>query len=413
MPQIDVDKVRAHFPVLSREVHGRPLVYLDNAATSQKPLAMIQRLYRLYAEENARVEQGHELSLEATRSFEGVRAQVARLINAKPNEIVFCRGATEALNLIARSFGDGVLKPGDEILLTEAEHHSNIVPWILAARHAKATVKAVPIEPSGDLDPSRLEALLSDRVRIVGITHLSNATGARLPVERVVELCHGRGIPVLVDGAQALPHLPVDVRRLGCDFYAGSGHKMGGPSSVGFLYGQADKLDALPLADGGSTMAERVTFDDVVPKPLPHKFEAGEPAFGEVVGWGAGLAFWQELGLDNIAAYVKELTDYAAARLSALGSKVRLLGCPRERLAIVSFNIAGKSAKDVEQALDRQGIAVRAGDLSAQPLLKALGEEAAVRASFQFYNTRAEVDALAEHVERIARGGLFSGWRAA
>jgi cysteine desulfurase/selenocysteine lyase len=400
---LDVTRIREDFPVLKREVKGHPLVYLDNAATSQKPQVMIDRLSELYSHEYARVEEGHTLSQEATEIFESTRAKVAKLINAaEPREIVFCRGATEALNLIARAFEQDSLKEGDEILVTQCEHHSNIVPWLLACRTTGATLKAAPIKSDGDLDMDGFERMLNERVRIVGVTQVSNVTGAVYPVKEVTEMAHARGIPVLVDGAQAVPHIPVDVREIGCEFYAGSGHKMGGPSSVGFLYGRADALERLPLADGGSTMAESVSFDEVVPKPIPHKYEAGEPAFGEVEAWGAALDYWNGLGLENIAAYEKELTDYATGLLSRI-TGVRILGSPARRLSIISFVVEGMKPKEVEKALDDEGIAVRAGKLAAEPLLKALGAEEAVRASFMFYNTRAEADALAAALEKIVK----------
>jgi cysteine desulfurase / selenocysteine lyase len=385
-------------------VNGKPLVYLDNAATSQKPQAMIRRMSELYSHEYARVEEGHTLSREATKVFEGTRAKVARLINAaEPREIIFCRGATEALNMVARAYEQDSMQQDDEVLVTEAEHHSNIVPWLLACRQVGATLRAAPITPDGDLDLPAFERMLNDKVRVVGVTHMSNVTGAVYPVKEITAMARARGIPVLVDGAQAVPHMPVDVREIGCDFYAGSGHKMGGPSSVGFLYGRAEMLERMPLADGGSTMAKSVSFEQVEPKPIPHKYEAGEPAFGEVEAWGAALDYWNEIGLEHIAAYEKELTDYAVGLLSAI-EKVRLLGSPSERLSIISFVVEGKPPKEVEKALDAEGIAVRAGKLAAEPLLKALGAEEAVRASFMFYNTRAEADALASALARIAKG---------
>ncbi|MFL6213336.1 MAG: aminotransferase class V-fold PLP-dependent enzyme [Blastocatellia bacterium] len=403
MEQFDVARIREDFPILKREVNGKPLVYLDNAATSQKPRAMIERMSELYSREYARVEEGHTLSREATKVFEGTRAKVAKLINAaEPREIIFCRGATEALNLVARSFEQDSLQEGDEVLVTEAEHHSNIVPWLLACRMVGARLRAAPITPNGDLDLPAFERMLNDKVRVVGVTQMSNVTGAIWPVKLITAMAHARGIPVLVDGAQAVPHMPVDVREIGCDFYAGSGHKMGGPSSVGFLYGRAEMLERMPASDGGSTMAESVSFDEIIPKPIPHKYEAGEPAFGEVEAWGAALDYWNEIGLERIAAYEEALTAYAAGLLSDI-KNVRVLGSPAERLSIISFVIDGKSPKDVEKALDAEGIAVRAGKLAAQPLLKAMGTDEAVRASFMFYNTQAEADALASALETIAR----------
>jgi cysteine desulfurase/selenocysteine lyase len=403
MGGLDVEKIREDFPVLKRQVHGKPLVYLDNAATSQKPRVMIDRLAEIYSSEYARAEEGHQLSKEATRAFEGARKKVAKLINAaEAREVIFCRGATEALNLVANAFADGVLRKGDEVLLTELEHHSNIVPWLMACRRVGARVRAAPLNADGDLDLERFEQMLNKRVKLVGITHVSNVTGGVQPVRQAAQMARGRGIRVLVDGAQAVPHLPVDVRDIGCDFYAGSGHKMGGPSSVGFLWGRAEELEALPPGDGGSMMVESVSFDDFTTAALPHKYEAGEPAFGEVEAWSPAIDYWTKLGLERIAAYERELAAYAARRLEEIGG-VRVLGRPADRISVVSFVVEGKEASKVEKALDRQGIATRAGKLAAEPMLRALGVDEAVRASFTFYNTRDEADVLARALEKIAR----------
>jgi cysteine desulfurase/selenocysteine lyase len=403
MNLFDVNHVRRDFPALNGTVHGKPLVYLDSAATSQKPEVMIKRLGDVYRREYARVEEGHTLSREATKAFEGTRSKVAKLINAaEPREVIFCRGATEALNILAAAFANGALDKGDEILLTEAEHYSNIVPWLLACKRVGARVRAAPVTPEGELDLNKFEKLLGERVRLVGLTHMSNVTGGVFPVKRVIELAHARDIPVLVDGAQAVAHMPVDVRDIGCDFYAGSGHKMGGPTSVGFLYGRANRLEELPPALGGATMAESASFDDVRAKDIPHKYEAGEPAFAEVEAWGAAIDYWNNISMDGIFNYEKALTDYAVERLSSING-VRVLGSPKRRVSIVSFVVDRLRPDEVEKALDEEGIAVRAGTLEALPLLKALGVEEAVRASFMFYNTQEEVDVLAGALGRIAR----------
>ncbi len=401
MASLDVQQIRRDFPVLQREVNGKPLVYLDNAASSQKPRSMIDRIAQIYSQEYARAEEGHTLSQEATATFEGTRKHVAKLINAgRTEEVVFCRGATEALNLVARSFEMDGLSRGDVVLLTEIEHHSNIVPWIQAARETGARVKAVPIDAAGDVDVERLEKMLTDRVKVLGVSHVSNVTGGVQPVKQITELAHAHGIPVLVDGAQAVPHIPVDVRGIGCDFYVGSGHKMGGPSSVGFLWGKMDRLKKMPPGDGGSLMAETVSFDDYTPKPPPHKFEAGEPAFSEVAAWAPAIEYWQALGMEQIAAYERDLAAYAAFRLGEIDG-VRVLGDPAERISIVSFVVEGHKPGKLEKKLDKEGIAVRAGKLAAEPLLRALGVEEAVRASFVFYNTFEEADALADAVRKI------------
>jgi cysteine desulfurase/selenocysteine lyase len=399
---LDVARIREDFPVLSRTVHGRPLVYLDNAATSQKPRAMIERITQIYAHDYARAEEGHTLSREATKAFEGTRAKAARLINAaEPREIVFCRGATEALNIVTRIVQHMGIGADDEILLSQAEHHSNIVPWLLVCRETGARLRVVPMPADGDLDLTGFEAMLTERVRMLAITYVSNVTGAIFPIKHMTQLAHARGIPVLVDGAQATPHMPVDVRDIGCDYYAGSGHKMGGPSSVGFLYGIASRLEQAPAADGGSTMSESVTFESFEAKPPPHKFEAGEPAFGEVEAWGPAIDYWMNLGLDRIEAYEKDLTAYAVERLRSV-RRVRVLGDPQERISVVSFVVEGQDPNETEQALDECGIATRAGKLASQPQLQAFGVEKAVRASFLFYNTREEVNVLAAALAEIA-----------
>jgi cysteine desulfurase/selenocysteine lyase len=399
---IDAVSVRRDFPALQRSINGRPLIYLDSAATGQKPRVMIERMGELYAREYAKVEEGHTLSREATQLFEQAREKVALLLDAaEPREILFYRGATEALNHVARAFALDWLHAGDVVLVTAAEHHSNIIPWLLACRQTGAVLRAAPVLGSGDLDLDTFERMLTDRVKLVAVTHVSNVTGALFPVKRVTALAHAREIPVLVDGAQAMPHVRVDVRDIDCELYAGSGHKMGGPSSVGCLYGKVSFLKLMPVGDGGANMAERVSFHDFTAKPLPNKHEAGEPAFGEVVAWAASLDYWSRLGLDHIAAYERELTDHAAERLARIDG-VRLLGHPAERISIVSFVLDGVKAKDVEQALDQQGIAVRAGTLDAMPMLAVLGVSEAVRASFAFYNTRDEVDALADALTKIA-----------
>jgi cysteine desulfurase/selenocysteine lyase len=403
MTPLDVARIREDFPVLSRQVHGKPLIYLDNAATSQKPRAMIDRITQIYAHEYARVEEGHTLSNEATKSFETTRGKVAKLINAaEPREVIFCRGATEALNLVARAFEQDSLHEGDEVLVTEAEHHSNLIPWMLACRQNHAKLRVVRVTESGDIDPQEFERMLSDRTRVVAMTQVSNVTGGIYPVKEFTAIAKARGIPVLADGAQAVPHLPIDVRDIGCDFYAGSGHKMGGPSSVGFLWGRAEMLERMPAADGGSTMSETVTLDDFTPKPIPHKYEAGEPAFGEVEAWGPAIDYWTDLGVDRIAYYERKLTVYASTRLAEI-PRVRVLGRPADRICVVSFVVEAMEAKQVEKALDAEGIAVRAGKLAAEPLLKALGASDAVRASFMFYNTQEEADALANAVAACVR----------
>jgi cysteine desulfurase / selenocysteine lyase len=400
MADLDTARIRRDFPLLARRMNGHPLVYLDNAATSQKPRAMIDRMVEVYSRDYAHPEEGHGLSREATAAFEESRQKVARLINAADaREVVFCRGATEAINLIGFSYGHGLLAQGDEVLVSQAEHHSNIVPWLLATRQVGARVVAAPVDANGDIDIAALERLLTERTKLVAVTHASNVTGGIQLVERISRLARERGIPILVDGAQAVPHIPVDVQAIGCDFYAGSGHKMGGPSSVGFLWGRRERLSEIPLADGGSTMAKRVTFEDVEAKRLPHRFEAGEPAFAEVTAWAAAIDYWTGLGLDRIAACERDLTSHLVDGLSAIDG-VRVLGRPRDRISVTSFVVEGRTVHEVDEELDHAGIAVRAGSLEAQPFLAALGVEEAIRASVAFYNTEHEVDLLVRAVDR-------------
>ncbi|HEY0138786.1 MAG TPA: aminotransferase class V-fold PLP-dependent enzyme [Nannocystis sp.] len=402
MEPLDITKIRKDFPVLKRMVNGKPLVYLDNAATSQKPMAMIKRMNDLYSHEYSRPEEGHTLSREATRAFEATRSKVARLVNGNSSrEVVFTRGATEGLNLIAMAYGHELLKEGDEILVTEAEHHSNIVPWLLACKQNGARVKAAPLTPGGDIDVEKLEGMLHDRVKLVSVTHVSNVTGGVQPVREITKIVHRHKIPVVVDGAQAVAHMPVDVRDIGCEFYTGSGHKMGGPSSVGFLWGRADVLQSMPLADGGSNMSKNVTFEDVEANPIPERYEAGEPAFAEVEAWSAAIDYWNDLGLDRIEAYELDLTEYATNKLREIPG-VRVLGEPKRRLSVLSFVVEGMSPSAVEKALDSEGIAVRAGKLAAQPMLRFFGVEEAVRASFLFYNTHEEADFFARVLTQIA-----------
>jgi cysteine desulfurase / selenocysteine lyase len=399
---IDVESIRQDFPVLKRHVHGKPLIYFDSAATSQKPKVMIERMTELYSNQYARVEEGHFLSREATKYYEDTRKHLASFINsALPQEVIFCRGATEALNILARSFANELLQEGDEILLTEAEHHSNIIPWILACKTSGAVIKVVPMNENGDIDLEQFESMITPQTVVASLVHMSNVTGIVYPVKQMTEIAHANGVTVIIDGAQAVPHIPVDVRDIDCDYYAGSGHKMGGPSSVGFLYGKADQLDSLPVSEGGSTMAKEASFDDFETKPIPLKFEAGEPAFGEVIPFGPAVDYWQKIGIDQIAAYEKQLTTYAREGLSKIPG-VRILGNSAHATAIISFVVDKLKASDVEQALDREGIAVRSGNLASCPQLKAFNTNEAVRASFMFYNTFEEVDTFVNAMKLIA-----------
>lgn len=391
---LDVTRLRQDFPILSRQVHGRPLVYLDNAATSQKPLAVIDAETRYYAELNANIHRGvHTLSQEATSAYEAVRDQVRRFINAaRCEEIVFLRGTTEAINLVAGSYGQR-FQAGDEILITEMEHHSNIVPWQLLCQRSGAVLRVAPIDEHGELILEEFERLLGERTCLVAVSHLSNALGTINPVRRIIELAHAQGVPVLVDGAQAVPHLGVDVQALDCDFYAFSGHKLYGPTGVGVLYAKAALLDGMPPWQGGGDMIRQVSFAKTTWNDLPYKFEAGTPNIAGVVGLGAAIDYVEGIGMAAIAAHEQDLLAYATARAGDYPG-LRPIGTALHKASILSFVLEGVHPHDVGTILDAEGVAVRTGHHCAMPVMEHFGVPATVRASFALYNTRAEVDAL-------------------
>ncbi len=393
----DVDRIRGDFPILSREVYGKPLVYLDNAASAQKPKAVLDALNRAYAEEYANVHRGlHFLSNAATDSYERARKTVARFLNAPSDQdIIFTKNATEAINLVAQSFGGMVIGEGDEIVLSIMEHHSNIVPWHFHRERRGAVIKWVPVTPEGEFRIEDFEAALSPRTKMVALTHMSNVLGSIVPVKEVVRIAHSRGIPVMIDGSQGAVHLPVDVQDIGCDFYAFTGHKVYGPSGIGVLYGKREHLSAMPPYQGGGEMIETVTEDGISYGVPPHRFEAGTPPIAEAAGLGAALEYIMAVGKDAIAAHEDGLRAYAHERLGQMNS-VRIFGQTEKKGAIVSFALAGAHAHDVATILDRSGVAVRAGTHCAEPLLARFGVTSTCRASFAMYNTRAEVDALAE-----------------
>jgi cysteine desulfurase/selenocysteine lyase len=399
---LDVERLRQDFPILSQRVRGKPLVYLDNAATSQKPRAVIEAVARFYATENANIHRGvHYLSERATQAYDEVRRRVAGFLNAaSPAEIVFTRGTTEAINLVAQAWARGSLRPGDEILLTGLEHHSNIVPWHLVAGQTGAVVRAIPVNDIGELDLAAFDRLLTDRTRLLAVAHVSNALGTINPVRWMIARARDRGVVTLVDGAQAVPHLPVDVQALGCDFFAFSGHKVFGPTGVGVLYGRAERLDAMPPWQGGGDMIETVTLERSTFAPPPARFEAGTPMIAEVIGLGAALAYIEGVGQPAIGAWEEELLGYATERMRELEG-VRLIGTAREKAAILSFVVEGIHPHDVGAVLDDEGIAIRAGHHCAQPLMRHFGVPATARASFAFYNTRNEVDALIRGLHRV------------
>jgi len=398
----DLDRIREEFPILKQSIHGKPLVYLDNAASTQKPRAVIGTLSRFYATEYANIHRGvHLLSELATAAYEAARGKVARFIGARDTrEIVFVRGTTEGINLVAQTYGRSHVGPGDEVLLTAMEHHSNIVPWQLLCEEKDARIRVVPMSDAGELDLDAYDKLLGPRTRIVAVTHVSNALGTKNPIRLMVEMAHARGIPVLVDGAQAAAHSVVDVRELGCDFYAFSGHKVYGPSGVGALYGKLAHLEAMPPYQGGGEMIRRVSFEGTTYADPPQRFEAGTPSIAGAVGLGASIDYISNLGREAIAAHEQDLLEYAALRLGSM-SGVQLIGTAREKAAVISFVIDGVHAHDVGTVLDHEGIAIRAGHHCAQPVMDRFGVPATARASFALYNTREEVDVLVRGIEKV------------
>ncbi|MBS1131744.1 MAG: cysteine desulfurase / L-selenocysteine selenide-lyase (L-alanine-forming) [Proteobacteria bacterium] len=397
---LDVARLRMDFPILSQMVHGKPLVYLDNAATTQKPRAVIDCMANYYAEYNANIHRGvHILSQQATDAYEGAREKVRRFINAaRREEVIFVRGTTEAINLVASSYGQR-LWPGNEILITEMEHHSNIVPWQLLCERSGAVLRVTPISDAGELCLDEFERQLGPATRLVAVTHLSNALGSINPLRRLIELAHGVGAVVLVDGAQAVAHLPVDVQALDCDFYAFSGHKLYGPTGIGVLYGKAALLDAMPPWQGGGDMIREVSFAKTTYNDLPFKFEAGTPHIAGGIGLGAAIDYVSKLGQPAIAAHEHDLLSYASEQARAIPG-LRLIGTAREKASILSFTVAGIHPHDVGTILDDAGVAVRAGHHCTMPVMTHFGVPATVRASFSFYNTIEEVDVLIHGIRR-------------
>ena len=398
----DVERIRKDFPILHEEVHGKPLVYLDNAATSQKPHVVIEALVDYYAKRNSNVHRGlHLLSERATEAYEEARARIQRFLNAAHSrEIIFVRGTTEGINLVAQTYGRRAVGAGDEVVITALEHHSNIVPWQMLCEEKHGTLRVVPINDAGEVDVEAYEAMLGERTRLVAIAHVSNALGTILPVQRMIEAAHQRDIPVLVDGAQAAPHLRVDVQALGCDFYTFSGHKTYGPTGIGVLYGKTELLEQMPPFHGGGDMIKSVSFEKTIYNDLPYKFEAGTPHVAGAIGLGAALGYLEDLRLDRIAAYEHELLVYATDRLSALPG-VRLIGTARDKAAVLSFVVEGVHAHDVGTILDLEGIAVRAGHHCAMPVMTRFDIAATTRASLALYNTREEIDLLTRGLGKV------------
>jgi cysteine desulfurase/selenocysteine lyase len=390
----DLARIRAQFPILAREVRGRPLVYLDTAATSQKPQAVIDAELRFYEEECANVHRGvHYLSELATKDYEGARVTIARFLRADPKEIIFVRGTTEAINLVAQTFGRQRVGPGDEILVTTMEHHSNIVPWQLLAKEKGAKVVPVPITDAGDLELDALATLIGPRTKLLAVTQVSNALGTVTPLDEVIRIAKGHGVPVLVDGAQGAPHIGLDAPASGADFYAFSGHKLYGPTGIGVLWAKREHLEAMPPWQGGGDMIHSVSFEKTTFAKPPAKFEAGTPAIAQAIGLGAAVAWLEEVGLAAAAAQERELLAYAEGALREVPG-LRLIGTPRRRAGAISFLLGDVHPHDVATIVDRHGVAVRAGHHCAQPVMKRFGVAATVRASFGVYSSREDVDAL-------------------
>ncbi len=398
----DVARIREDFPILRELVHGKPLVYLDNANTTQKPRQVLDALDAYYRHDNSNIHRAtHLLSERATRAYEATRASVARFINAADRrEIVFTKGCTEGINLVAQSWGRSNLKPGDEVLVTWMEHHSNIVPWQLVCAQTGATLKAAPITDRGELDLDAFDRLLTERTKLVALIHVSNALGTINPVVALTAKAKAVGATVLIDGAQAIPHLPVDVRAIGCDFYSFSGHKMYGPTGTGVLYGQARVLDAMPPYQGGGDMIASVTFEKTDYNVLPYKFEAGTPNIAGVVGLGAAVEYLSALDRAAVGAHEDALLAYATDRVRAIDG-VRLLGEAREKSSVLSFVLDGVHPHDMGTILDTEGIAVRTGQHCAQPVMDRYGVPATVRASIGLYNTRDEIDILVAGIHKV------------
>ncbi len=400
----NLNKYRADFPILSREVYGKPLIYLDNAATTQKPLCVLDAMREEYLNVNANVHRGvHYLSQQATELHEVAREKVRTFINARStNEIVFTRGTTEALNLVVSSFADAFMKEGDEVIVSTMEHHSNIVPWQLQAARKGISLRVIPITDKGEIDIEEYRKLFSERTKIVSVTHVSNVLGTVNPVKEMIAIAHEHGVPFMLDGAQSVPHFKVDVQELDCDFLAFSGHKMYGPTGVGVLYGKEDWLDRMPPYQGGGEMIESVSFEKTVFEKLPFKFEAGTPDYVATHGLATAIDYMQNIGMDNIQRHEQELTQYAMQRMHEIEG-IRLFGEAEGKDAVVSFLVGDIHHLDMGTLLDRLGIAVRTGHHCAQPLMIRLGIQGTVRASFALYNTKEEINALVEGIKRVSR----------
>lgn len=400
----DVEKIRADFPILQQRVNGKPLVYLDNAATSQKPRAVIEAITHYYETENANIHRGvHALSQRATDDYEAARETVRAFLNAgDAKEIIFTRGTTEGINLVAQTYGRANVGAGDEVVITALEHHSNIVPWQILCEEKGAKLRVAPINDAGELLLDEFRALLSPRTKLVAVAHVSNALGTVNPVREIIAFAHERNIPVLIDGAQAVPHTAVDVRAIDADFYVFSSHKVYGPTGIGVLYGKAALLNAMPPYQGGGDMISSVAFEKTTYNKLPHKFEAGTPDISGVIGLGAAIRYVNLIGIENIAAHEHELLRYATEKVSALPG-IRIIGTAKEKAGVLSFVMEDIHPHDIGTILDQEGIAIRTGHHCAQPLMDRFGVPATARASFAMYNTREEVDALVAGLRKVQK----------
>ena len=399
---IDPIRLRADFPILDQEINGKPLVYLDNAATTQKPRAVIDAISNYYLQNNANVHRGvHTLSQRATDDYEAGREAVRRFINApSSDEVIYVRGTTEGLNLVASSYGRKYFNPGDEVIITGMEHHSNIVPWQILRKEIGIKLQVIPFNDDGELLMDEYEAMLSDRTRMVSVVHQSNALGTVNPIASIVELAHARGIPVMVDAAQSIPHMPVDVQALDADFLAFSGHKLYGPTGIGALWGRAELLNDMPPYQSGGEMIRSVTFEETIYNTLPHKFEAGTPDIAGAIGLGAAIEYLESIGMDRIAAYEHALLKYGEERLEGIEG-VRMIGMAQDKGGILSFYMDTAHPHDIGTILDAEGIAVRTGHHCAQPVMARYGIPATVRASLAFYNTTDDIDALVKAIDRV------------
>ena len=402
MSSWNVKKIREDFPILSRTVNGKPLVYLDNAASSQVPTSVIERESQYLEHEHSNIHRGvHTLSQNATNAYEAAREKVRRFINAcEAKECIFVRGCTEGVNLVASSFGRAFIKQGDEIVLSQMEHHANIVPWQVVAEELGAKIRVIPMNERGELILDEYENMLNDRTKIVSISHVSNSLGTINPVKEMIETAHKFGIPVLVDGAQAIPHFPVDVQELDADFYTFSGHKLFAPTGSGVLYGKREWLDKMPPYQTGGGMIRTVTFEKTTYAPIPEKFEAGTPAIAANIGLGAAIDYLSSIDFTAAAHYEHELLEYATEKLSAIEG-VKIIGTAKEKASVISFVIEGVHPHDIGTILDQQGVAIRAGHHCAQPVMQFYGVPATARASFAFYNTKEEVDELAAAIGKV------------